>query len=150
MVNSSDRCHICLEDIEFVPINLLKNCCDAFICNECWLNITDNNLISNCPICSHHINNIEHNTIERRDPSFIDNYEKYIIGFFKFISWIIVGYITFIILLCIVHYDNMDRVLRDIKDVSKIFYFWIIITPFGYIIQNMINFLICKLFNLNI
>ena len=149
METTIDRCHICLEDVEAIPINLLKTCCDAFICNECWLNITDNNLISKCPICNHPLNTIVP-TNERREARCIDRYEKYICGFLKFISWTLVGYITILFLICITYYDNNGRVISIIKEVSVDFRFWIIIIPFGYIIQTMVICLLSKLCNLNI
>ena len=150
METTIDRCHICLEDVEAIPINLLKTCCDAFICNECWLNITDNNLISNCPICNHPLNTIVPTPTERRDLTWIDRYEKYICGLFKLISWILVGYTTVLFLLFITYYDNNGKVLSIIKEISLDFKFWIIIIPFGYIIQTMIICLLSKLCNLNI
>ena len=149
METTIDRCHICLEDVEAIPINLLKTCCDAFICNGCWLNITDNNLISKCPICNHPLNTIVP-TNERREARCIDRYEKYICGFFKFISWTLVGYTTVLFLICITYYDNNGRVISIIKEVSVDFRFWIIIIPFGYIIQSMIICLLSKVCNLNI
>ena len=51
----NDICHICLENIDFLTINLIKDCCDAFICNPCWLRLKNNSDISECPICKEDI-----------------------------------------------------------------------------------------------
>ena len=143
----NDICHICLEDVEFIPINLLKDCCDAFICNECWLNITDNNLISNCPICNHPLNSIVPTTLERMEPSFINNYEKYICGLLKFLSWIMVGYTSVSMLVFISHSGDRPTSITEIKELSTKFEFWLSITPFGYIVQTMIIYLLRKCFS---
>ena len=50
-----DTCHICLEDS--IPQEIIKKCCDAFICNDCWIRLKDNPETFQCPICKYPINN---------------------------------------------------------------------------------------------
>ena len=68
-----DTCHICLDDS--IPQEIIKECCDAFICNDCWIRLKDNPETFQCPICKYPINN--HVTINvETERSFYDRYEK--------------------------------------------------------------------------
>ena len=51
-MNDIKTCHICLEDKEYEEASLLKTCCQAFICNDCWTNLLQNDNINQCPTCS--------------------------------------------------------------------------------------------------
>lgn len=42
------RCHVCLEDVVSFTNN--KQCCNAFICNECLKQCMENDIVK-CPIC---------------------------------------------------------------------------------------------------
>ena len=140
MVSLNDICHICLEDIEYTPINIIKKCCDAFICNTCWLDVRRNPGILECPICrkkmegnittSTQTSNISHR-------SCLDNYRGCIINIINFLSWIFIGFLSFIIILLIVHYENIEKCFYDIQYVCTHLHFWIVITFVGFIVKSM-------------
>ena len=47
----NEQCHICLEYVEYNPENILKKCCNAFICNPCWTILKEDLNTHQCPIC---------------------------------------------------------------------------------------------------
>jgi|TARA_B110000879_G_C11100771_1_gene483122 hypothetical protein len=49
-------CHICIEELEYNPNKIQKKCCStkAFICNECWDKLKENE-IKVCPLCKENI-----------------------------------------------------------------------------------------------
>ena len=133
-----NTCHICLEDIENIPQEIIKNCCDAFICNDCWITLKDNPETIQCPICKYPISNrdIINNEIRR---SFYDKYEKCIRSICQFLFWPFVGYSIVIILLLMAYYDNMDLFWKDIEYISTKLHFWLAISCLGYIVIHLIK-----------
>ena len=134
----NDQCHICLEYVEHNPENLLKNCCNAFICNSCWTIVTEDPNTYQCPICKKNIREyIETSTQtnERSNTSLLNN----IMYVFGYLLLCLVSAITSLILLVyIVNYDDMDEFKKDIKYIFKYslidFYIWIILMLWGYIL----------------
>ncbi len=133
-----NTCHICLEDS--IPQEIIKECCDAFICNDCWIRLKDNPEIFQCPICKYPINNnvivIVNVDIER---SFYDKYEKCIQRICKLLFYPLVGYSIIIITLLIAYYDNMDLFWKDIGYISTKLHFWLAIYCLGYIVIHLIK-----------
>ena len=130
-----DTCHICLEDS--IPQEVIKECCDAFICNDCWIRLKDNPEIFQCPICKYPISNVTVNVESER--SFYDKYEKCIQRVCQFILYPLVGYSIVVIVLLIAYYDNMDLFWKDIGHISHQLHFWIAISCLGYIIVHLIK-----------
>ena len=93
-----NRCHICLEDVD-TSEEIIKDCCDAFICNECWIKLRDNPETIQCPICKSSIYNIPQmsNTVSFSTFSFCDNYYKCIKNTCSFTAWFIIGYLVVVI-----------------------------------------------------
>ena len=132
-----ERCHICLEDIEYTPIKIIKDCCDAFICNTCWLDVRRNPEILECPICRSYIGEYRTQTSNIPHRSCVDNYRGCITNIINFLSWIFIGFLSFIIILLIVHYENIEGCLYDIQYVCTHLHFWIVITFVGFIVKSM-------------
>ena len=95
-----NTCHICLDDS--IPQEIIKECCDAFICNDCWIRLKDNPETFQCPICKYPINNHVTINVESRR-SFYDKYEKCIKNICLFIFWPSVGYSIIVIVLLIAY-----------------------------------------------
>ena len=134
----SDICHICLEEYEYIPETLIKECCNAFICNCCWGRLLDSNDIHHCPICETVFQVVR---IDIADP--ITRY-RYILNdckcfFYRFsilLKWILIGYITtnIVILLFFEDYwSSMDFLNHNL-------YFWPICTAYGYLIVCMYEY----------
>ena len=132
-------CHICLEDVDSIPEEIIKECCDAFICNECWIKLKDNPETIQCPICKSSIYSIPQisHTISQR--SFCDNYYKCIKNICRFLLWFIIGYLVVVIGLLVAHSDNISLFWKDIGYISTLFHFWILVGCFGYIIVHSIK-----------
>ena len=129
-------CHICLEEKTQLLQEDIKRCCNAFICNSCWIELVTTTEIPQCPICKRSIVRInriesENNVIER---SFWDNYEKCIFRMLKYLSWILIGYLIVVFILLVSHYNNIDLFWRDLKFVSSGLHYWIAMTCVGYIV----------------
>ena len=134
-----NTCHICLEDIEYIPQEIIKDCCDAFICNECWIELKDNPETIQCPICKYPMYSISQVPCNESQRSFYDNYGKCIKNICRFLSWIIIGYLVIVIVLLFAHYDNISLFWKDIGYISTLLHFWISMGCFGYIIVHSIK-----------
>ena len=129
-------CHICLEEKTQLLEDNIKRCCDAFICNVCWIEIVSTTEILHCPICKKiiiRVNRIESET-NGNERSFWDNYENCIFRILKYLSWTLIGYIIVVIILLVSHYNNIDLFWRDLKFVSSGLHYWIAMTCVGYIV----------------
>ena len=133
-----DTCHICLEDIENIPQEIIKKCCDAFICNDCWIRLKDNPETFQCPICKYPISNRVTINVET-ERSFYDRYEKCIQRICQVLFYPLVGYLIITIILLIAYYDNMDLFWKDIGYISTKLHFWLAIYCFGYIVIHLIK-----------
>ena len=71
---SKNTCHICLEDIINVPSRNKKSCCSkkAYICNNCWDSLLENEDTTVCPLCRKGLPIIE--DIESHEPIELSNY----------------------------------------------------------------------------
>tara|TARA_B100000575_G_C23105048_1_gene637759 strand:- start:515 stop:943 length:429 start_codon:yes stop_codon:yes gene_type:complete len=129
-------CHICLEEGDNLSEEdiIIKECCDAFICNVCWIELNRNPNITECPICRR---SLRENVIQY-NRSLNDNYGYCIDYVISLLSWIIIGFLSFIIILLITYYDNLFEFLKELKYVCSNLHFWIAITFMGFIIKNMI------------
>ena len=132
-----NTCHICLEDIENASQEIIKDCCDAFICNSCWIKLKDNPETIQCPICkrSMHTQEIYH----QPQRSFYDNYRTCILNICRLLSWITIGYVVIVLILYMAYYDNIDLFWKDMKYLSIRLHFWIGIGCFGFIIFHSIK-----------
>ena len=104
-------CHICLEEQIFNINKTLKKCCPtkAYICNECWLELIDNE-INKCPICKKEINE---DIIIRRNNNDILNENKYI-RFLKIIlNYILLSILGYSLTL-LTMYINSNRTFKSI------------------------------------
>lgn len=95
MINKK-KCHICLEDMIYIPNKNNKKCCEAFICNKCLSDCNHNN-INNCPICRKSLNlsidfSLEHNSFSE---TVIDN--NIIIAIIILLFIIVIFYIVTIL-----------------------------------------------------
>jgi len=135
----NNTCHICLEDIEYIQEEIVKICCDAFICNPCWLSLTDNPDISHCPICRDTISS-NRNTYENRVRPCYDNYRIVINRFLIFILSALIGMSIVTLVLFIAYYNNKELFFKDLKFVSTRLHFWIAITCIGYMIFSCIKY----------
>lgn len=134
-----NTCHICLEEKEYDEENLLKICCNAFICNPCWSSILENENINQCPICSFNIFNeiVDENIIEAggNNISCKDTIRKILI----IIKWFLIGYLLNIFVLLIYHLD-IREVYNTMCNLHMIVYFWPINTFLGYLIVIMYEY----------
>ena len=75
---SKNKCHICLEDIINIPGRNKKSCCStkAYICNNCWDSLLENEDTTECPICRENLPMIEdiesQETFEITNPQVIE------------------------------------------------------------------------------
>ena len=109
-------CHICLEEKTQLLQEHIKRCCDAFICNTCWIELVTTTEIPQCPICKRsivRINRIESET-NVNERTFCDKYEKCIFRILKYFSWILIGYIIVALILLVSHYNDINLFLRDL------------------------------------
>jgi hypothetical protein len=144
----TERCHICLEDIEYTPIKIIKECCDAFICNTCWLQVRNDESTFQCPICKR--NFCKKTTDVQLETSVLDDYRCILNKLSFILKALLIGYSFTIIFLLIAHNGNIDVCIRDIKYMGKTFHFWIIIPFYGYLIKVFIQWCfesICKCFS---
>lgn len=137
----NEQCHICLEYVEHNPENLLKNCCNAFICNSCWTILKEDPNTHQCPICKKNIREyIETSTQTNRrtNTSLFDNI-MYILCYL--LVCLMASITSLIALVYIVNYDDMDEFKKDIKYIFKYslidFYIWIVLILWGYILINL-------------
>ena len=135
----SDKCHICLEEVEYSSNKLIKECCEAFICNPCWIQLKEHMNITQCPICKVSIRNYIETSTQTQHTNSFNDYRKCILCFIYLILWIATGFLLSLITLLIVNYDNMYQFKKDIKDTCSTFHFWIIITVFGYLFIRLIK-----------
>ena len=128
-MTSVDTCHICLEEIEFIETDLLKTCCNAFICNSCWIELQENALINNCPICGTTI--FINVTIE--DSSNIKKIVNLIILTIKLtiLGNIILNLIYFII------YHNLKDYFKGIINLNKSPFYWITSYSLGLMLKYL-------------
>ena len=138
----SDQCHICLDEIEYISINLMKECCNAFICNPCWTTLKNNQDIKQCPICKKEIREREY--VEISTQTTIDNcctkilHSNLIKIMCHLILSILVALLSVIIVSFIVNYNDIEEFKRDINYIFKYslidFYLWIFLILWGYIL----------------
>ena len=121
----SSTCHICLEELNYQPHNIVKSCCPtkAFICNECWETLKKNEGTTKCPICKTDFEidslDIEIETIEGEEDGLcirfqcslecngrFQNTNKYMIYLLTFISLEALGVWVIILLVWVTHTDN--------------------------------------------
>ena len=140
-----DICHICLDYINYNPNTLIKKCCEAFICNTCWLDIQRDSRLNQCPICKLRIcnsniettNNIEVQVLNRPEPSFMNDYRHIIRKITMLFKWFLIGYIITVIIIFIFHY-NKNQIISDIKYIGT--YFWPLVMILGYSIVKLFEY----------
>ena len=127
----NDICHICLEEKDYQSNELIKDCCNAFICNGCWNAIINNETVENCPICSFEIEtNI--NDIIKNDTIINENrYKLYIYKLSMVIKWLLTGYIITNLVLMVVFHDK-EKYLNMMDFLNKLPYFWPLCILYGY------------------
>ena len=130
-MTETDTCHICLEEIEYEETSLLKTCCNAFICNPCWIELNNNGLINNCPICE---------TTLSINTTIVDNSKIN-----KIINFIILS-IKLTILGCIllniiifIFYHNLSDYPKNIIEFNKDPLFWCISYSLGLVLRYLYN-----------
>ncbi len=130
----NDICHICLEDTVFISSSLIKNCCNGFICNACWIDILENMNINNCPICD-----IPLVTNQEREITLNNNYlqlKRIIKKLIMIIKWICCGYILTIISVLIIYHEEFNESMRFLH---TNLYFWPLCLAYGFLITTFIE-----------
>lgn len=124
-----NTCHICLDDIEYRANELLKTCCEAFICNACWIDLRENETITICPICEVPFQReiIEENQTVFDTSEIKTTIRKLCIVF----KWLTIGYLSSNILVFIFYLDVLEY-LSFMEKLNKIIYFWPICIIYGY------------------
>ena len=124
-------CHICLDYLNYLPESLIKKCCNAFICNSCWINLCENSNISECPICKRII--IRENQILLTDTSnvvnrtFMDNYGHLFHRLLMLLKWSVIGYSLPTLTLYLAYYYERDKLKERLTDIFFTFYLYYIL-----------------------
>ena len=140
----NDICHICLENIDFLTINLIKDCCDAFICNPCWLRLKNDSDINDCPICKEDIrtyceSSTQTNTYSetpRNSGRCIETKEKFR-KLCMILKWTMTGYLLTLLILLIIRINELHKIKEDIQFINRHLYFWPICISYGFLIVIM-------------
>ena len=109
-----DTCHICLDIVRYTKGELIKECCDAFICNVCWERLIENS-INTCPICNIRINRdideeqIPINYLESAPISTegVNSNRDLFRRVCILLKWILIGYILTIIIVVIINHNDI-------------------------------------------
>ena len=141
-MNDIKTCHICLEDKDYEEELLLKTCCQAFICNDCWTNLLQNDNINQCPTCSILIT-IPEEPPEQGHLISQNNIYNYCKSLFHRLSilvkWSLIGY-TMTSLFMLILYRNLDDYFDIMYTLNNIIYFWPINLFLGYLITTMYEY----------
>ena len=127
-----NTCHICLEEIEYIETDLLKVCCPAFICNDCWNEIQLNNLINYCPICNSEL--LPNSIILEEDNISIK--KKIYLFIINIIKLTILGNILINIVLFLI-YHNLGNYIKEITELNYNPFFWCISYFLGIFIKYL-------------
>ncbi len=127
-----DICHICLENKSYEHNVLIKNCCDAFICNSCWNIIINNEDIQLCPICSNTLSIQEDMVQPRPINGIISQYTDYLHKILLIIKWLLIGYIITIIFVFIYFHNKRDYI-KTMDFLHSLPYFWLLCPLYGYL-----------------
>jgi len=146
-----DTCHICLDNIEYIEESIIKDCCNAFICNSCWTVLLNNDDTTQCPICNtsfEQINiinqNINQNDNQNDNYTFNINitintrynYKKILKRIFMILKWLLVGYgITNLIIFIIYH--SYNEYFSSMLFLSRNIYFWPLCMLYGFLFVSL-------------
>tara|TARA_B100001094_G_scaffold25476_1_gene21262 strand:+ start:540 stop:1022 length:483 start_codon:yes stop_codon:yes gene_type:complete len=141
-------CHVCLEEdtIEDTVGDGIKDCCDAYICRDCWDRwIIDHN---ECMICKSTIIPI----IDEEDDGMNDNelegivinegvvevceYRESLRKLGIILKWVIIGYASTNIIVLVILQD-VDKYWESIQFLNTNLYFWPLCISYGYLIVSM-------------
>ena len=132
----TDICHICLDEHYIITSELLKTCCDAYICNPCWDILLNNPLVSQCPICGTEFQiTIE---IEINNPQ-NGNIRLFCRRFIMIIKWISIGYFA-VCLFVLLFYRDLEEFFTIMDDLNLLLYFWPLCCILGYSIVVFIEY----------
>ena len=144
---TSSTCHICLEELSYKPKNIQKKCCPtkAFICNECWDSLNNNECIVQCPLCKwkfqgQDIETPMNNCSCQCSEEDIKETKLCIIKLLKCIGYELVGIVSFVLFIFNVH--SIDTTFREeFNYLISSPLFWIISFFLGIFIIHMIYIL---------
>ena len=146
-----DTCHICLDIVRYTKGELIKECCDAFICNVCWERLIENS-INTCPICNIRINRdideeqIPINYLESAPISTegVNSNRDLFRRVCILLKWILIGYILTIIIVVIINHNDIDNIGNDIIWLIKHPYFYPLSISYGYCLTSIFENIFCR------
>ena len=129
-------CHICIEELEYNPNKIQKKCCPtkAFICNECWDQLKENE-IKVCPLCKYPLI-IE--TEQNRTSSGCSIPKQFYINLFKVLFIEIVGFIIINLIIYFAH-SRSTTFKREIEYLYPKIQFWIMCFMMGLLIYSILK-----------
>lgn len=158
----TSTCHICLEDLNYKSKNIKKKCCPtkAFICNNCWNALKNNENIIQCPLCQKNFKDIESGNLSNKfeckcpcNENHIQEIKQILLKLLKNIGYEIIGIISFSLFIYTVHH-NITTFTEELKYLISSPFFWIISFFLGifiihcvHIIYIILEFIVIGLFN---
>ncbi len=129
----TNQCHICLDEFEDIDQErLIKECCPAYICNPCWINLLNNDNTIQCPICQVPF------PIEEIISNEVDNVQGCRETLRKStmpLKWLLIGYIFTNIIVFLIF--GKKEYFESMVFLNNYLYFWPICLCYGYFIVSL-------------
>jgi len=137
----NNTCHICLEEHTINRSQLMKTCCNGYICNPCWGDIRNNPLLNKCPICGFifptRTTPLNENTIPT--DTINSNIKLLFRRIFMILKWLSIGYFTTTVFILIIS-RNFEDTYEALQELTVIPYFWPLCILFGYLIVCIVEY----------